>query len=106
MNECPVCKKKYSQVVEYCSECRVGVIRGFNESPSKEKTFVEVYRTEDVALAGLIKEVLGDHKVICYLDNYFIAHIYSPYFSPVKVMVYKEDVDDATEVINLFFRQD
>ncbi len=105
MNECPICKKKYPRFVEYCSECRVSVIRVSNGS-SKEKTFVEVYRTEDVALAGLIKEVLDDHKIICYLDNYFIAHIYSPFFSPVKVMVYKEDVEDAEEVINLFFRED
>lgn len=105
MSECPICKKKYSQDIEYCPECRVGIIREFNES-FKEKMFVEVYRTKDVALAGLIKEVLDDHKVICYLGNYFIAHIYSPFFSPVKVMVYKEDVEDAKEVINLFFRED
>ncbi len=105
MNECPICKKKYPRFVEYCSECRVSVIRVSNGS-SKEKTFVEVYRTEDVALAGLIKEVLDDHKIICYLDNYFIAHIYSPFFSPVKVMVYKEDVEDAEEFIDLFFRED
>ncbi len=105
MSECPICKKKYSHGVEYCPECRVGIIREFNES-SKENMFVEVYRTKDVALAGLIKEVLDGHKVICYLGNYFIAHIYSPFFSPVKVMVYKEDVEYAKEVINLFFRED
>jgi putative signal transducing protein len=105
MSDCPICKKKYSQGVNYCTECRVRVDQEFND-PSKEMTFVEVYRTEDVALAGLIKEVLSDHEVMCYLGNYFIAHIYSPYFSPIKVMVYKEDIENAEEIINLFFRED
>jgi len=105
MNECPICKRRYTKGVEYCSDCQIGIVRGFGGS-SEEKAFVEVYRTEDVALAGLIKEVLDDHRVISYLDNYFIAHIYGPFFSPVKVMVYREDVEDAKEVINLFFSQD
>ncbi len=102
MNECSICKKKYSEGVEYCRECGLGVIQEFNES-SNEKAFVEIYRTEDVVLAGLIKEVLDDNEIICYLGNYFIAHIYGPFFSPVKVMVYKEHAEEAREVIDLFF---
>lgn len=102
MGKCQICKKRYPQWVEYCSGCQIEIVKEF-DGFSKEKTFVEVYRTGNVALAGLIKEVLDDHRIICYLGNYFIAHIYSPFFSPVKVMVYREDVEYAEEVINLFF---
>jgi len=106
MGECPVCKRKYSQSVEYCPECRVGVIPEFNKTlKEKKKNFVEVYRTQDIALAGLIKEVLEDHEILCYLDSYFFAHI-SPLFSPVKVMVYKENIEEAREILRLFFKED
>ena len=102
MGECPVCRRKYSQGVEYCPECRVGIMPEFKE---KKKNFVEVYRTQDVALAGLIKEVLEDHEILCYLDSYFFAHIY-PLLSPVKIMVYKEHIEEAEEILRLFFKED
>ncbi len=68
------------------------------------KTFVEIYRTDDVALAGLIKEVLDDNNIICYLDSYFFAHLYHPFVSPIKVMVYREDVEEAKQLLSLFFQ--
>jgi hypothetical protein len=68
------------------------------------KTFVEIYRTDDVALAGLIKEVLDDNNIICYLDSYFFAHLYHPFVSPIKIMVYREDVEEAKQLLSLFFQ--
>lgn len=70
-----------------------------------KKTFVEVYRTDDVALAGLIKEILDDNEVICYLDSYFFAHLYHPFVSPIKVMVYKDDIEEAEHLLSLYFRE-
>ncbi len=109
MGNCPSCKKRYSQKVEYCPDCRVGIIPDFTDSTKeneKTKTFIEAYRTQDVALAGLIKEVLEDHEIICYLENYSFAHIYPSLVSPIKVMVYKEHVEGAKQVLNLFFEGD
>jgi hypothetical protein len=110
LGNCPVCKKRYSQEVEYCPDCRIGIIPDFRETiretikeNAKTKTFVEVYRTQDVAIAGLIKEVLEDHEIICYLENYSLARIYPSLVSPIKVMVYKEHIEEAREVVNLFF---
>jgi hypothetical protein len=68
------------------------------------KTFVEIYRTDDVSLAGLIKEVLDDNNIICYLDSYFFAHLYHPFVSPIKIMVYREDVEEAKQLLSLFFQ--
>ncbi|HSE84322.1 MAG TPA: DUF2007 domain-containing protein [Thermodesulfobacteriota bacterium] len=70
------------------------------------KTFIEIYRTDDVALAGLIKGVLDDNNIICYLDSYFFAHLYHPFVSPIKIMVYREDVEEAKNLLSLFFQAD
>ena len=69
------------------------------------KTFVEIYRTDDVALAGLIKEVLDDNNILCYLDSYFFAHLYHPFVSPIKVMVYKDDIKEAEHLLSLYFQE-
>jgi hypothetical protein len=111
MGRCPICKKKYSQGVEYCPSCQVGVIPEFNETvKEKRKTFVEVYRTQDIALAGLIKEVLEDHEILCYLDNYFShslnIHLFFPLaYHGIRVMVYEEDTKEAREILSLFFKE-
>lgn len=87
----------------------MGIIRNSDEAfeeNERKRTFVEVYRTEDLTLAGLIKEVLEDHGLICYLENYSFAHIYPSLVSPIKVMVYKEGIEDAKEIIRLFFKED
>jgi hypothetical protein len=109
LGECPVCKRKYPQEVEYCPDCRIGIIPDFRETIRENetgKTFVEVYKTRDLAMAGLIKEVLEDHEIICRLDNYSLARIYPSLISPIKVMVYKEHIEEARQILNLFFEQD
>jgi hypothetical protein len=109
LGECPVCKKRYSQEVEYCPDCGTGIIPDFRETikeNEKGKTFVEVYKTQDVAMAGLIKEVLEDHEIICHLANYSMARIYPSLISPIKVMVYKDHIEEARQILNLFFEQD
>ncbi|HXG31347.1 MAG TPA: DUF2007 domain-containing protein [Thermodesulfobacteriota bacterium] len=102
MGKCPICKKTYPQGTEYCPHCCVGIV--FEENEGK-RTFVEVYRTEDPALAGLIKEVLEDHGLICYLENYSLARIYPSLVSPIRVMVYKEGIEEANEILRLFFKE-
>jgi len=111
MGQCPICKKKYSRDVEYCPRCQVGIIPSLNETVSEKKnTFVEVYRTEDVHLAGLIKEVLEGHEILCYLDNYYShslnVHLFFPLaYHGIKVMVYEEDIIEAKEILSLFFKE-
>jgi hypothetical protein len=111
MGQCPICKKKYHQGVEYCPNCQVGLIPGFNKvikEKEREKTFIEIYRTENTAIAGLIKEVLEDHDILCYLDNYFShslnVHLFFPLaYHGIRVMVYEEDAEEAREILGLFF---
>ncbi len=87
------------------------MIPSFNETVSeKRNTFVEVYRTEDVHLAGLIKEVLEDHEILCYLDNYYShslnVHLFFPLaYHGIRVMVYEEDTIEAKEILGLFFKE-
>lgn len=71
-----------------------------------KRTFIEVHRTEDLAIAGLIKEVLEDHEIVCYLENYSLARIYPSLVYPIKIMVYNQDVEEAREILSLYFRED
>ncbi len=111
MGQCPICKKKYSQDVEYCPKCQVGIVPMLNEAlDEKRSTFVEVYRTENVHLAGLIKEVLEDHEILCYLHNYYShslnVHLFFPLaYQGIRVMVYEEDTEEAKDILNLFFKE-
>jgi hypothetical protein len=75
--------------------------------PTKnERMFIEVRRTQDLAIAGLIKEVLEDNGIVCYLENYSLARIYPSLVSPIKVMVYSKDAEKARELLSLYFRED
>ncbi|GIW46997.1 MAG: hypothetical protein KatS3mg078_0874 [Deltaproteobacteria bacterium] len=109
MSQCPICKKKYDKEVEYCPGCQVGNIpESTFERELRRATFVEVFRTEDVGLAGLIKEVLEDHDILCYLDNYFShslsLHLFSPIaYQGIRVMVYSEEIKEARDILSLFF---
>ena len=111
MGQCPICKKKYSHGSEYCPKCQVGIVPTLNETSNENKnTFVEVYRTENVHLAGLIKEVLEDHEILCYLDNYYThslnLHLFFPLaYQGIRVMVYENDTLEAKEILNLFFKE-
>jgi hypothetical protein len=71
-----------------------------------KRMFIEVYKTQALAIAGLIREVLEDHGIVCYLENYSLSRIYPSLVSPIKVMVYSEDIEDAREIISLYFRED
>lgn len=83
----------------------------FDETLNEKRyTFVEVYRTENVHLAGLIKEVLEDHEILCYLDNYYShslnVHLFFPLaYQGIRVMVYEEDSLEAKEILDLFFKE-
>ena len=77
-----------------------------NFPTENKRMFIEVRRTQDLAIAGLIKEVLDDNGIVCYLENYSLARIYPSLISPIKVMVYIEDVEKAKELLSLYFRED
>lgn len=81
----------------------------FKTAEDKEngKTFLEAYKTQDAALAGLIKEVLEDHNILCYLDNYHSIHILYPLaYRGIRVMVYKDCMEDAKSILELFFKEE
>jgi hypothetical protein len=83
------------------------IIRNFRDRIINEdkKTFVEAYKTTDAALAGLIKEVLEDHNILCYLDNYYSMHILYPLvYRGIRVMVYRDCLEDASRILDLFFK--
>ncbi len=112
MGQCPICKKKYSQDLEYCPKCQVGIVPAFNKIINEKRNrFVEVYRTQNVPLAGLIKEVLEDHEILCYLDNYYShslnVHLFFPLaYQGIRVMVYEDDTNEAKEILGLFFKEE
>ncbi|MGQ0794236.1 MAG: putative signal transducing protein [Deltaproteobacteria bacterium] len=71
-----------------------------------DRAFIEVYKTQDLAIAGLIKEVFEDHGIICHLQNYALSHLYPTLFSNIKIMVYRESEEDARAILFAFFSEE
>ena len=125
MGKCPICSKKYDDTVSYCIKCEVGIVPDLNQvinassednesidigEDKKTNSFIEVYKTNDAPLAALIKDFLEDHDIVCYVDGYHSQslNIAIPFHAGsygMKVMVYKENLKEAEEIIENFFKK-
>ncbi len=67
---------------------------------------VEVHRTWDEQKAELIKSLLGDYEISCYLSSH-IAHSVYPIpvdgLGEIRVMVPEEDEDRAADLVKTYF---
>ncbi len=132
MAECPLCKNSFSSDISYCPNCEVGLIPDVvgvsyentlhdhkpfggdtKQKPVKKskKTFVELHRTENAALAALMKDFLENHNIVCYVDNYFSQSLNVNLLMPnatsgVRVMVYQDDFEEAKGIVEAFFQED
>ena len=69
--------------------------------------FAEVYRTWNEQKAAMIKEILRDYDVECYLSSHITHSVYPiPVngLGEIRVMFPEEDEERAKEVISNFFQ--
>jgi preprotein translocase subunit SecY len=67
----------------------------------KGESFVKVAEVHDIPIAGLLKSVLEQKGITCYLRGYYhraLLYFFGPYIE-ISVLVPKEKVTDAEELI-------
>jgi len=67
---------------------------------------VEVYRTWDEQKAELIKSLLGDYGISCYLSSHITHSVYPipvDGLGEIRVMVPEEDKDRAIDLVKSYF---
>ncbi len=68
--------------------------------------FVEIYRTWNEQKAGMIKELLGDYDIECYLSSHITHSVYPipvDGLGEIRVMVPQEEEEKSRDVVANFF---
>jgi hypothetical protein len=73
MKFCPECRQAYKDEIKTCPECQVDLVDRLEEFSEIE--FVELTDVEGIFKANLIKDVLEDNDIECYLYSEPV-HIY------------------------------
>lgn len=68
--------------------------------------FVEIYSTWNEQKAGMIKELLGDYDIECYLSSHITHSVYPipvDGLGEIKVMVPSEEEERSRDLLGNFF---
>ncbi|MCF7890299.1 DUF2007 domain-containing protein [Candidatus Bipolaricaulota bacterium] len=68
--------------------------------------FVEIYRTWNEQKAGMIKELLGDYDIECYLSSHITHSVYPipvDGLGEIRVMVPQEEEEKSRDIVANFF---
>jgi len=68
--------------------------------------FVEVYRTWNEQKAEMIRELLGDYDIECYLSSHITHSVYPiPVngLGEIRVMVPPDEEEESRDIISNFF---
>lgn len=68
--------------------------------------FVEIYRTWNEQKAGMIKELLGDYDIECYLSSHITHSVYPipvDGLGEIRVMVPQEEEEKSRDIVDNFF---
>jgi hypothetical protein len=100
---CPQCKAEYVQGITRCPECDVDLVDKLpEEEPEiiiREKIeWVEVLNTFNQGDVAVIKSILDNAEITYYLIGEHVG-ITRPWVDPVRVMVKKEEVFEAKELL-------
>ena len=67
---------------------------------------VEIYRTWNEQKANMIKELLGDYDIRCYLSSHITHSVYPipvDGLGEIRVMVPEKDEENSREIIDNYF---
>jgi len=68
--------------------------------------FVEIYRTWNEQKAGMIKELLNDYDIECYLSSHITHSVYPipvDGLGEIRVMVPVEEEEESRNLLSNFF---
>ena len=99
---CPKCRTEYRDGFYVCSDCNSELVDELSELPAEEASefieYAEVMGTYNPADAALIKSILDSENITYYFNADHFMQV-SPLAEPVRVMVKKDEVEKAKELL-------
>ena len=96
---CPQCKSEYKEGVFVCADCGASLVPQLpKENKGKDLEFVCIIETTFSAEIAMIESILEGSDVDYYIQGGNIITM-SPYADPVRVLVVKEHVGRAKELL-------
>jgi ribosomal protein S16 len=99
---CPKCRTEYREGFYVCSDCNTDLVEELPELPEEGKPefieYVEVMGTYNPADAALIKSILDSERITYYFNADHFMQV-SPLAEPVRLMVKKDEVEKAKELL-------
>ena len=99
---CPKCRTEYREGFYVCSDCNTDLVDEPPELPEEERPefieYQEIMGTYNPADVALIKSILDSENMICYFNADHFMQV-SPLAEPVRLMVKKDDVEKAKEIL-------
>jgi len=96
---CPKCKTEYREGFYVCSDCNSDLV---DELPPEQKPefieYVEVMGTYNPVDVALIKSILDSENITYYFNADHFMQV-SPLAEPVRLMVRKDEVEKAKELL-------
>jgi Putative prokaryotic signal transducing protein len=96
---CPKCKSEYREGFSVCADCNVELIEEL--PPEKEPEFIEyeeILGTYNPADIMIIKSILDAENITYYFNAEHFMYV-RPMAEPARLMVAKEDVETAKEIV-------
>ena len=97
---CPKCKSEYVEGVNHCADCGVPLVDELVPGKSKEGDLglvciLETFNSADIAM---IESILEGSDTDYYIQGENVLAV-TPYVIPVRVLVVKEQVEKAKELL-------
>ena len=96
---CPQCKSEYREGFTVCADCSIPLVDEL--PPEKEPEFIEyeeVLGTYNPADIMIIKSILDGEHITYYFNAEQFMYV-RPMAEPARLMVAKEDVETAKEIL-------
>jgi hypothetical protein len=96
---CPECGVKYKKSISLCPKCGIPLISGPPpESGLQPSGFEEILATFNAGEIAIIKSLLDGEGITYYFKGEYFNYI-EPLAQPAKLMVLKDDVEKAKEIL-------
>jgi hypothetical protein len=96
---CPKCRAEYREGFSTCADCNVELVDELLPEPEPEFVeYEEVLATYSQTDIALIKSALDAEEITYFFKGEYFAHV-SPFADPARLMVRKDQVKDAQNLL-------
>ena len=102
---CPQCKGEYREGFTQCADCQMPLVDELPQAEPDETPvdFVEVLSAADPGLIALVKSVLESEEIPYVTHGEHFSRLFGT--MPVRILVAKEDIDTARDVLKDFLSE-